>query len=394
MKWKIELILDENVYYPFIRLDEIRNDFQEHGYLGLSQLLQATIYSHTTHPVDRVIGLLGLASQDARAHVKPSYDLTPSAVFATACLQVINETQCLDVLVGRWHHGINSKTHHEMYLFPSWIPNFASQIVDPHLSLYPASVRSAMDKKPQDDRASGGSAPRLHCKNGYVLQLVGLLIDQVSSVQSRDLLELDSHHDYHGVLEHLVDVVLPFVSNARTYSGPTLRHFCRTLATSFIDADPDRCYVDQTHVSDRHRKHQAWEGDFGTFIHNMLWLRGVTFGQPASSHLSDEPPREDWFDEASKNWLSEVSEVLQQRVLFRTHKGYVGVADAGVQEGDIAIVPFGAAVPFLLGKAKHSSDARKQYNLVDGCIIHGIMDGALIDAYETGEMMAETFEIV
>ena len=64
-----------------------------------------------------------------------------------------------------------------------------------------------------------------------------------------------------------------------------------------------------------------------------------------------------------------LSERLQNLRLFVTRSGYLGLAYAPVQEGDLVFLLEGGNMPFLLRLIEG------RYRIVSICYVHGIMDG-------------------
>ncbi|KAK5677204.1 hypothetical protein LTS10_010393 [Elasticomyces elasticus] len=209
-------------------LDDTRRNIQNRGHTSLLALVYNGKSAYTTEPIDKINGLLGLTSQNTRAHIKPSYGTGPAAVFAAACLEMVDQSKNLNALVGCWHRSCSTPQENS---FPSWVPDYAS-----------IEWRKPWDSGGLHGRltthASGSSVPRVSCIDWRVLHL------------------------------------------------------------------------------------------------------------------------------------------------------------EGVQEGDMAIVAFGASVAFLLREVKDDSRTEKRYILLDGGIIYGVMNGELMDPYYDGKLRSESFEIV
>ncbi|KAK5723129.1 hypothetical protein LTR17_013999 [Elasticomyces elasticus] len=350
-------------------------------FLSLRELLDLSIDAHATEPVDMIIGLLGLTSRATRAHVQPTYGSRPAVVFATVCLKLIEQTKSLDILVGPWPR-IRSTT--QDVSVPSWVVNFAAGSRTLDEDLYGSA---------STPRTSSSSLPRFLCMDGRVLHLVGLLVDQVSIVQCTEPLDADALHGTDEVWKHLAGIVSPFISDTTTTSQR--RNFWCTLPTKFVDLDRDDFAPAPTGKAERRARsytrgsHQAssqtWEGDFGNFIERILCWRSILGGPPT-------PRFEGRFKLLGTYWLNDVVRRLRHQVLFRTSRGYIGITSAGVQTGDIAIVPFGASVPFLLRQVPDCS--QKRYELVSGCLIQGIMHGELMDAYEADRVQERWYTII
>jgi hypothetical protein len=64
------------------------------------------------------------------------------------------------------------------------------------------------------------------------------------------------------------------------------------------------------------------------------------------------------------------------RHFFITERGYIGLAAATVQKGDLVAVLLGSDVPFTL-RAKDQA-----FELIGECYLYGIMDGEAVIGHE------------
>ncbi|KAK4889420.1 hypothetical protein LTR27_011764 [Elasticomyces elasticus] len=376
------------------QLDRVRDTIRTELVLPLNLALELSVGAYTSEPLDKIIGLLGLTS----ALVPTSYTMGPGAIFASACLEVIEQTRSLDILVGQWSRRWFEKPHNR-YL-PSWIPDFAGPVRNHSSSTSGPFVNNEL--KHAQLRAwlgwtSGAIKPPSvrSSISWHALQLQGLLVDRTQS----------------DTLHHITNVLSPFVSHIATVKQR--RTFWETLPMGFMDRSMNGVFhrpkdygvttvtmptpqevaavMSGVHLTGHH-----FTKDLDSVLEELLqWQssRGSmslesSLSTPGSPRYDNEPSRD------ASRWLEVVSDMLLHRVLFRTETGYVGVANPGVQVGDIAIVAFGASVPFLLRQALDRSYDLKRYRLVDGCIIHGVMNGELLSAYQAGEVQSESYEIV
>ncbi|KAK3638715.1 hypothetical protein LTR22_017733 [Elasticomyces elasticus] len=399
------------------QLDRVRNSIRSSGNLSLWLLLKYSAAASATEARDKIIGLLELTSEDTRAHVPASYHIDLTAMFAKACMHIINESQSTDILVDRWSGRLVGSTHGpEGPYVSSWLPDFAGQVRQRSHPLHPGSFLV-------DEQEDGpGSAPYAS----------GLSVAQVYLGDER--ISLPPIHfglpTAEDILEHLAGTVLPFISEA-IMTPSERRHFWRTLPAQFVDCDVDPVSRGPVNLPSVH----TWESGLGKFVEDMLSWRMVVVGwnssgQPVQPISKPHSHTESMFDvspglahfhtdfdlshgfvserlwlqlgshfkDLGLYWLSLVGKVLRHRVLFRTCESYVGIANPGIQEGDVAIVPWGASVPFLLRQIKdgmgESTRYKNRYTLVDGCIIQGVMNGELKDAYEAGMLRQEEYAIV
>ncbi|KAK4956681.1 hypothetical protein LTR10_006208 [Elasticomyces elasticus] len=365
-------------------LDAVRKSIQTHGKLSLWLLLTYSAEAHASVPLDKIIGLLGLVPDGTRAYLRASYNATPATLFMKACTYIIDETQSLDILVGRWPRRDNKTANRpDRSFFPSWVPDFAGQIRR-HTRFSPGSFlideQDIMSDSGSAACASGNTVPRMLLSSYLVMTIEALLVGQVCAVQITDLATSDDRDmSANGALQHLSRSVLPFI--LENVCPSQRRELWRTLASSSTATS----LMFQTNIASK-----AHEGIWLTLIDDTL-PRGRT--TPLDQDAIDRLQRVG-YDRKMFEWLHYVGELLSNRVFFRTHLGYVGVANTDIQEGDLAIVPFGPSVPFLLREVPGSPREEKRYTLIDGCIIHAVMDGELMHAYEAGEVQSKWFGIV
>ncbi|KAK3649823.1 hypothetical protein LTR56_006722 [Elasticomyces elasticus] len=334
------------------QLDRVRNSIRSSGNLSLWLLLKYSAAASATEARDKIIGLLELTSEDTRAHVPASYHIDLTAMFAKACMHIINESQSTDILVDRWSGRLVGSTHGpEGPYVSSWLPDFAGQVRQRSHPLHPGSflVDEQEDGPGSAPYASGLSVAQVYLGDERMLVLAGITVDRFVE----DMLSWRM-------------VVVGWNSSGQPVQPISKPH---SHTESMFDVSPGLAHF-----------HTDFDLSHG-FVSERLWLQ-------LGSHFKD----------LGLYWLSLVGKVLRHRVLFRTCESYVGIANPGIQEGDVAIVPWGASVPFLLRQIKdgmgESTRYKNRYTLVDGCIIQGVMNGELKDAYEAGMLRQEEYAIV
>ncbi len=73
--------------------------------------------------------------------------------------------------------------------------------------------------------------------------------------------------------------------------------------------------------------------------------------------------------------MSILEHLFEERHLFETEMGYIGMGPQDLQDGDYVCVLAGGKVPFALRKVNEF------YRLVDGCFMMGFMDGEAMLKY-------------
>ncbi|KAK5698056.1 hypothetical protein LTR97_007016 [Elasticomyces elasticus] len=361
--------------------------------------------THATEALDYIIGLLGIIprirSRNAKPTIQVSHDMAPAVVFGRACRKIVMETTSMDILVGPWTRNA---------AFPSWVPDFAApvrndsflnfEVRDDSFSNFKIVEQQDVIGSRRTGHASGNSrawAPREDL--GFFF-LNGIPVDRVSCVQTSETLsrltDTNTHFISNDILTYLSFTILPFVSE--TINEGQRQHFWRTLDTGFASPVAQTATKDGVTLPDpvpQFPSDDKEKEDLGVYIEKMLNRFRLLGGRMWSEGGSDE--YETKFYEEGRKWAERVCGILPGRLVFRTDHGYIGLANPGIQKGDIAVVVLGSSVPFLLREFLCVTKEKRQYKLIDGCIIHGVMEGELMDAHEAGDVdteSSEAYEIV
>jgi len=127
----------------------------------------------------------------------------------------------------------------------------------------------------------------------------------------------------------------------------------------------------------------------------------TTFKSDSTAYMDSLFPRDP--DLTGSSWLMEgtttsrkgsaerfrfsAHRMAQNRVLFRTAKGYVGLGPLVTRPNDIVCLLFGGNVPYIL------RPMGKYYKLVGECYVYGIMDGEAINEWRVKGEKEEIFEL-
>ncbi|KAK5714943.1 hypothetical protein LTR15_010359 [Elasticomyces elasticus] len=370
-----------------LRLDRVRRFYRNRKGLSLSLAVTYSVGTHATEALDYIIGLLGIIprirsrNDVSKPTIQVSYDLAPAVVFGRACRKIVMETTSMDILVGPWTRNA---------AFPSWVPDFAApvrndsflnfEVRDDSFSNFKAVEQQDVIGSRRTGHASGNSRAWAPREDLDFFFLNGIPVDRVSCVQTSETLnrltDTNTHFVSNDILTYLSFTILPFVSE--TINEVQRQHFWRTLDTGFANS------VVRTATKD-----------------------GVTLPDPVPQFLSDDKEKEDLgvyiekmlhrFRLLGVRIWSEGGSDKYETQFYEEDRGYIGLANPGIQEGDIAVVVLGSSVPFLLREFLCVTKEKRQYKLIDGCIIHGVMNGELMDAHEAGDVdteSSEAYEIV
>ncbi|KAI0097429.1 hypothetical protein GGR51DRAFT_468530 [Nemania sp. FL0031] len=131
--------------------------------------------------------------------------------------------------------------------------------------------------------------------------------------------------------------------------------------------------------------------------HHHYWFLGLSFLYGISS---ERDPRVDGYVNTleSSAFARHMANIIKQRRLFFSKKGYMGLAPKTVEEGDMICVLAGGNLPFILRETKigpdDCSEAKMTCTLVGDAYLYGIMDGAAVRGIKTGEGSFRTFCLV
>jgi Heterokaryon incompatibility protein (HET) len=298
----------------------------------LEYLLYLTEQFEATVPHDHFFALLGLSQENDRSAIPVDY----TKCFADICTQtvdyIIHSTQSLNILSGNRSLESNSLS--------SWMPSFSDRVRRGYGWNSFRIFRASGDKS-----ACVTTSP---C--GRVLSCKGIEIGRVNFVEGPfENLKSDFHN---------AQTILRMREKAR-----------EALRTMNTNAGTDMIF---------------WE----TLIANIAATENVSTSLArAIQHfdgLENHVANADQAEQLVKPFVSHFVATLRFRCFFTTSNGHIGVGPWGVKEDDLAVVLFGADVPFIL--RSHSSTA--QYGLVGDAFVHGVMNGEII-AESTPNQSAE-----
>jgi hypothetical protein len=96
-----------------------------------------------------------------------------------------------------------------------------------------------------------------------------------------------------------------------------------------------------------------------------------------------------------QTYLQAVSVVMSDRSIFITEKGYVGLGQKNIQQGDVVFVPIGAETPFVMERVGIRVSPKERvtagneqlpvFRLVGECYLHGWMDGEALESSNSCE---------
>lgn len=317
-------------------------DFDSNDNLDLRLFLDCRDRS-ATDARDKIYSLRGIANRALAAGIKVDYDASVERVytdFSKHVLEIRPDLLILSAVIGR--HRSSST-----YALPSYVPDWS-------LPKYGGGVLQRYFRfKPEHlFHAAGDTTPRIRMeKHSDTIGVEGVVIDNVAGVLP---------------IKTLLGIVPVDASRLRELaldSYPT--------ETYQFTGEPSWIAFFRTMTADRTALSQRINDEYRTQFFSKFSLWDL----PRSEGL-DHIPSSAW-DEVSKG----IASIIEDKDMFVTARGYLGLGHEGFQVGDTVCVFFGGEVPFLLRKSRQGTlgDREETYQLLSECYVHGIMDGEVID---------------
>jgi hypothetical protein len=339
------------------REEYLKSDSRERDeWLDLHFLLMYTRNKSCTNPRDSVYSIRGLASDSFSKGIVVDYDQPLERVYIECAKNSLrmrpNDLRVLSTVELRHRHTTSLE-------LPSWVPDWSQRNCD--TGVLQRYSRFSPDKY---FRAAANTKPQIsiwECSDK--ISLNGHRIDHVKTViPIKSLLNKTEGNRYavtKAKIEELVDALAVF--GTYPYTGESYcKAFLRTLTADRTALSP--------RVSNEYRAKF-----FGTFSD---WK--IAYDEP-----SCDLPDVVW-DEISKSIWS----IIEDKMMFVTAKGYLGMGREVVETGDLVCIFFGAETPFLLRQAP----CRQNFTFLGECYVHGIMDGEAMSMAD--KHTAEPFTLV
>jgi hypothetical protein len=89
-----------------------------------------------------------------------------------------------------------------------------------------------------------------------------------------------------------------------------------------------------------------------------------------------------------REFLQRVQEVVWNRQLIKTKRGYLGLAPEAAEKGDLVCILYGCSVPVVIREIEGGT-----HELVGECYVHGMMDGAALAVQISHKIPKTTFKL-
>jgi hypothetical protein len=339
------------------REDYLREGSQERDeWLDLHFLLMYTRNKSCMNPRDSVYSIRGLASNSLSKGIVVDYDQPTEKVFIECAKNSLrtkpNGLRILSTVELRHRHTSS-------FRLPSWVPDWSQPNCD--TGVLQRYSRFSPDKY---FRAASNTKPHIVIReDSNKIMLGGKLVDHITMVVPiKSMLERgegNRHIVTKATIKQLVDAV--GAQETYPYTGESYcKAFLRTLTADRTVLSP--------RVSDEYR---------------MKFFGRSSDWKIAYDEQSCDLPDLVWDEISDCVWS-----IIEDKMMFVTAKGYLGMGREVVAIGDWLCIFLGAETPFLLREVSSQSE----FNLLGECYVHGIMDGEAMSA--TDEHPDETFTLI
>ena len=330
---------------------------QEHQ-MELLDLMQRFRYCEAKDPRDKVYSLLGLASDVNSGDIDIDYTLTPQQVYKDVVRFYLEKHKTLDIL------GVILEQESNIgKVLPSWVPDWS------FTAFHYDDGRPFLQKL-----ASGNSVCKFYHASGDTtmptnissntdhLTLKGFIFDTLADLCAIHFMPDLALFDFNKPSQHLT-VIQDWDKKAlevREGLDPYI-HTCGRMEAFW-----------RTLIADAIGDERATEAELTAEMFNV-W-----------SGRAEAPKEENNFAES---FASAVLRASHNRRFSITSNGYMVLAPAGAEEGDLVCVLLGGQPPFIL----RIEDGH--FYLVGACYVHGIMDGEAMEELQTGKYELQDFVI-
>jgi hypothetical protein len=310
----------------------------------LSQLLHLSRGRQATQPVDKIYGVLGLASPEIQEALIPDYGKPLREVLVEATKIALKQSQHkqLDLLCEAGHLNEN---------LPSWIPDWTIPL--PHrrfmFSAYNASLNTTAEFEIE----------------GEVLKVKALIIDRIGKICS-EIFDGTNWRVFRDMRAVASEGLIDMYSHSQSGSIPirlqneemaTMRQLAESIHPTFNDCFWRTLCADMDGHSER-----------------LVAPQFLTDLQEAIEGGEAQTPGSLVDVYISRTLMKAAFPVLQDRRFFVTDKRHLmGIGPKDLRHGDCVAIIFNASVPFVLRLKSDST-----YRLIGPLYINSIMDGQVV----------------
>ncbi|XXG96454.1 serine/threonine-protein kinase HAL4/sat4 [Hypoxylon texense] len=363
-------------------LRHVRNMMREDAPLSAAAIFAAML-AKAEDPRDMIYAVLSLVPND----ITPDYDKSVHDVYVDAigCGKELQRTLpvCLT------YAGKRTENQHGL---PSWLPDFSAILgrkgfLDARVGSQP--IPFTVETQP----------PKI--VGHHVLCIQGAGCGRVELVKQLDF-SSDREHNVRALFQLCVDYLAEFVG----VDTPPYQ-----MATEGRRPLRELIEVLDCKKSDSRNKVSTYLGFSGPRMSSASWhflavcLGGETemtdaeqeeasrrLGAPLGLGLPRSGPRTLRYEHLMVEFL-ETMKYSEDKTLFRTDQGQLGIGMRGLRQGDLVCDVRCDKLPILLRKLESPGPDNSRFEFVGRCYVSGLSNDEAVDLVDKGELKIETFEI-
>lgn len=298
-----------------------------------------------TDPRDKIYSLRGIANTALTAAIKVNYDNSVERVYTDFCKRVLRIRPDLLILSAVILRHRTTSIFGLPSFVPDWsLPKYGGGVLQRYYRFKPAHLF----------RAAGATTPHVIMEeHSDVINLEGLRVDTVARIIPIKSILAAKENSSVSVTETSLQDLAQEVLASDTYhiSGESSWiAFFRTLTADRTALSP--------RISDEYRS------QYFTAFHR--------WSSHASTSEGQNLPPPAWV-EISKD----IGTIIEDKDMFVTTKGYLGLGHEGFQVGDVVTIFSGGEVPYLLREI--APEKKSAFRFLSECYVHGVMNGEVMN---------------
>jgi hypothetical protein len=331
---------------------------------ALLGLLETFRYAKSTLARDRLFGLLGFAADGQNPAFTPDYKSPLETIIYRFAHAFIEQGKIMLLL---YRAGMSTTSKENATRFPTWIPDWT---VPKPPCLFESSHRGVVFN------ASWKPQPRVkRCENPSQIAVYGFRVETVNEVSAARNTpeELWAYlNEVDKMVDRLEQGRLRYNDYAELKWKVPVAGARRPRITPDVDTDLHTSYKALRKVLDAEH---TTISNISLPSTSLTASKSGIVRKPSPLRTSITPPTLDpTASSSSQNYKRALFECLTGWRFFMTKQGYVGIAPAAVQKGDLVTVFDGSAVPFLV-RPNQGTDESRVHRLVGECYVHELMNG-------------------
>ena len=301
-----------------------------------------------TDPRDKIFALLGLATDASDPVLNPNYEATARDVFTVSSSYMMTTNKSLRIL-----HIAGIGWSRKILDLPSWVPDWSA----PHRAIIfgdmadNASYRASASL-PSNVKA--GPSPGFITLKAVFVDTMHVCLPQPDVTLSWRLTDAGSEEYRHAMISW-VDQLRAAVNASSYYTENGYDKedvlwralLANTIRPGLPAREEYRHFFESWLLIHRQRAANGTDGKIDKGIWDEAWMFNAAF-----------------------------SDAMENRELFSTKSGLIGIGPPYIKPGDLLCIIIGAQTPFLVRKRSTIPEkASPVYELVGDCYVHGLMNG-------------------